>query len=414
MTGWFNISRQTILSFSIASSVALLGAATLLPGKAEAKLNSCEGPITFGTTMSSTGRYSTLAERWRDMTLVFAEEFNKTGGIFVKSRNKKIPIKFVIYDDQSVPSLAVTLYEKLATVDKVDFFVGPDWSAMGFPVPPIAEKHKIPMVMANVAAPPIFKRGLKYMWGTPMPTVPNWSIRYFDLLAKQNPKPKTIYFAIQDNPITKAIAGYWAKEAEKRGFTVVGREIFSPELKDFTSLVLKMRIAKPDIIYLASYDIPSVPLIQQMRRLRVKAKDVHHAILTGALQAQLGKDIEGMTGEIAWYPGVKGPFSDLAERVLNRAKIDMFYYWTTMSRFSAYLIMAQAIEKAGVVDREAVRKALYKGKFKTPIGIVEFDETGYAYKNGAMTSQIQNSKVVIVAPPERATGKFQYPSPSWK
>jgi len=390
---------------------AVAGAFSLTP--AEAKLNSCEGPITLGTTMSSTGRYSTLAERWRDMTIIFAEEYNKDGGVFVKSCNKKIPIEFVIYDDQSVPSLAVTLYEKLATVDKVDFFVGPDWSAMGFPVPPIAEKHKIPMVMANVAAPPIFKRGLKYMWGTPMPTVPNWSTRYFDLLDKQNPKPRTIFFVTQDNPITKALTAYWLPEAKKRGFKVVGEEVFGQDLKDFTSLVLKMRLAKPDIIYLSSFDTPAVPLIQQMRRLKIKAKDVHHTILTGALREQLGKDIEGMTGELAWYPGVKGPYSDFAERVLDRAKIDMFYYWTTMSRFSAYLIMLQAIEKAGVVDREAVKNALYKGAFKTPVGIVEFDENGYAYKNGAMTLQIQNGKPAIVAPTDRATAKYQYPSPAW-
>ena len=61
---------------------------------ATAKLGSCDDPITLGTTMSSTGRYSTLAERWRDMTLIFAEEFNKDGGIFIKSCNKKLPIKW--------------------------------------------------------------------------------------------------------------------------------------------------------------------------------------------------------------------------------------------------------------------------------------------------------------------------------
>jgi branched-chain amino acid transport system substrate-binding protein len=399
------------VNFGVFGSALLATVAVLQP--ASAKLGSCDHPITLGTTMSSTGRYSTLAERWRVMTIIFAEEFNKGGGVYVKACKKKLPIKFVIYDDQSVPSLAVTLYEKLITVDKVDFLVGPDWSAMGFPVPPVAEKHKVPMVMANVAAPPIFKRGLKYMWGTPMPTVPNWSTRYFDLLAQQKPAPKTIFFVTHDNPVTKAITRFWTKAAKKRGFKIVGREIFGQDLKDFTSLILKMRIAKPDIIYISSFDVPAVPLIQQMRRLRVKAKDVHTAILTGKLQDQLGKDVEGLTGELAWYPGVKGPYSDFAERVLKRAKIDMFYYWTTMSRFSAYLIMIQAIEKAGVVDREAVKKALYKGKFKTPIGIVEFNAEGYAFKNGAMTTQIQNGKVVIVAPADRATGKFQYPSPSW-
>ena len=29
--------------------------------------------MTFGTTISSTGRYSTLADKWRDMTIEFAK-----------------------------------------------------------------------------------------------------------------------------------------------------------------------------------------------------------------------------------------------------------------------------------------------------------------------------------------------------
>ena len=33
--------------------------------------------------------------------------------------------------------------QKLATVDNVDLFVGPDWSSHGFPVSQIFEKYKI-------------------------------------------------------------------------------------------------------------------------------------------------------------------------------------------------------------------------------------------------------------------------------
>lgn len=94
-------------------------------GAAFAEIGSCNDPIVLGTTISETSPFSTNADRWRKMTEVFAEEFNKTGGVMVESCNKKLPIKFVIYDDQSVPSVAVALYEKMATVDNVDFFVGP-------------------------------------------------------------------------------------------------------------------------------------------------------------------------------------------------------------------------------------------------------------------------------------------------
>ena len=394
--------------------IAAAAATTLLASlPATAKLNSCDGPIVFGTTLSETGPFSTLADRWRKMTEVFAEEINKSGGIAVKACNKKLPLQFVIYDDQSVPATAVQLYEKMATVDKVDFFVGPDWSSIGGPVPPIADKYQIPMVMANVATPALYDRGLKYAWGTPFPVVPNWSARYFDMLTKVSPKPQSIYFITHDNPVMKGITATWSKKAEAQGLKVLGNETFSPELKDFTALIAKVRAAKADIVYISSYDNASVPLVQQMRQLKVRAMDVHHTMLTGALHRQVGQDLEGMTGELSWYPGVKGAYSDLVETVMKRSNVTMFDYIWTLSRLTSYLAMIQGIEKAGEVDREKVKAALFKATIKSPAGDVTFDERGFP-NTGAFTVQMQGGKVQVVWPPEVATAKVQWPSPSWK
>lgn len=394
--------------------LVMIGAAALgiyLP--AYAAQGSCTEPIVFGTTISETGPFSTLADRWRKMTEVFAEEVNKSGGIAVKACNKKLPLKFVIYDDQSVPATAVALFEKMATVDKVDFFVGPDWSSLGGPVPPVADKHKIPMVMANVATPSVYDRGLKYIWGTPFPVVPNWSARYFDMLTTVSPKPQSIFFITHDNPVMKGITATWSKKAEEQGLKVLGNETFSSELKDFTALIAKVRAAKADIIYVSSFDNASVPLVQQMRQLKVRAMDVHHTMLTGALSRQVGKDIEGMTGELSWYPGIKGAYSDLVETVMKRSDVSMFDYIWTLGRLTSYLAMIQGIEKAGVVDREKVKEALFKSTIKSPAGDVSFDERGFP-NTGAFTVQMSGGKVNVVWPPEAATGKLVWPSPSWQ
>jgi len=394
---------------------AILGGicVALLATPAAATVGSCDDPITFGTTISETGPFSTLSDRWRKMTEAFADEINKSGGIMVKACNKRVPLKFVIYDDQSVPATAVALYQKMASVDKVDFFVGPDWSAIGGPVAPIADRHKIPMVMGNVATPSIYERGLKYVWGTPYPVVPRWSERYFEMLKHVTPKPHSIFFITHDNPVMKAITGYWSKKAEAQGIKVVGSETFSQELKDFTALISKVRAAKPDIIYISSFDGPSVPLVQQMRQLKVHASDIHHTMLTGSLFRQVGKDIEGMTGELSWYPGVKGDYGDLVERVMKESDVNMFDYIWTLGRLSSYLVMVQAIEKAGAIDREKVRAALYKGTFKAPAGDIVFDEHGFP-NTGAFTIQMQNGAVKVVWPSDVATGKMIWPSPSWQ
>src|ERR1700732_627376 len=114
-------------------SIAAAGASAWLAGTGDlaAKIGSCDDPIVLGTTISDTGPFSTLTDNWRRMTEIFAEEINHDGGVMVASCNKKVPIKFVIYDDQSLPATAVSLYERMATVDQVDFFVGPDWTSMG-------------------------------------------------------------------------------------------------------------------------------------------------------------------------------------------------------------------------------------------------------------------------------------------
>src|SRR6185369_18018148 len=129
------------------------------------------------------------------------------------------------------------------------------------------------------------------------PVVPRWSERYFEMISKVMPKPQSIFFVTHDNPVMKGISATWSKKAEAQGLKVLGNETFSPELKDFTSLIAKVRAAKADIVYISSYDNASVPLVQQMRQLKVRAMDVHHTMLTGSLARQVGADIDGMTGE---------------------------------------------------------------------------------------------------------------------
>ena len=66
--------KKTTFRAAVALAAGAL-ALTALPAKA--KIGSCTTPIMLGTTISETGPFSTLADRWRKMTEVFAEEFNK-------------------------------------------------------------------------------------------------------------------------------------------------------------------------------------------------------------------------------------------------------------------------------------------------------------------------------------------------
>ncbi|MCK5749568.1 MAG: ABC transporter substrate-binding protein, partial [Oricola sp.] len=153
--------------------------------------------------------FAPLGSGWHRMIEVFEEEFNKAGGVNLADCGKKVPIEILIYDDQSNPTTAVGLFERMASQDSVDFFVGPDWSSLGLAVSAVAERHAIPIVMGNVAAPSAYRHGQENVFGTPSPIVPLWSERYFEMLETVDPKPESFFFIIQDNPVTAAISDFW-------------------------------------------------------------------------------------------------------------------------------------------------------------------------------------------------------------
>src|SRR2546428_7374631 len=82
--------------------------------------------VKIGGTVAVTGR---LSSDWGPGIIEFMKGWerlvNAEGGVFVREYNAKLPIELVLYDDESSPEKSVELYEKLAAVDKVQFFIGP-------------------------------------------------------------------------------------------------------------------------------------------------------------------------------------------------------------------------------------------------------------------------------------------------
>ena len=342
--------RKTAVRTAVLAVLA--AAAVLSAAPSQARVGSCSDPVTFGTTISRSGAGAAAAERWAKLTIEFAKLINEKGGLTLAGCDRKLPLQLVIYDDESNPETAAALYARLAAKDGVDFFVGPDGTEIGAEVADVADDLKIPTVMANVPSPDVFRRGGKYVWGVPMPTVAAWSARYFDMLSKRSPAPRTILFITEDTPRTKEIGTRWIAGAQAAGLKVLHEEISPSDIEDFTALALKLRLRRPDVIYIASAADWAAPLIRRMRELNVRAATVHHAMIGAALAGPDRSAIEGVTGDIGWYPGIDGPYAGFVETLLERAEIDMFAHPATMSRLAAYLIMVQAVERAGVVDRE--------------------------------------------------------------
>jgi ABC-type branched-subunit amino acid transport system substrate-binding protein len=187
---------------------------------------------------------------------------------------------------------------------------------------------------------------------------------------------------------------------------VAGNELFPVDTKDFSSIILRIKAANPDIIYISSFDAPAIPLINQMRQLRVTAKSVHSVYCTGKMVKALGNGMDDITGVMQWHPSLNTPYSDLVRDVLEKSDVDWADYLFVVGRLQSYLVMIQAIEKAGAVDREKIRDALATTTFKSPMGDIKFGENGYAQMQ-AFPTQVQNGKIVAIGPEDQVSGRLR-------
>jgi branched-chain amino acid transport system substrate-binding protein len=76
-------------------------------------------------------------------------------------------------------------------------------------------------------------------------------------------------------------------------------------------------------------------------------------------------------------------------------------------------VFADAIERAGSLDKDKVRDALAKTDMMTFFGPVKFDATGKNIAKSMVMYQVQHEKYMVVAPAKWATAKPIYPAPTW-
>jgi branched-chain amino acid transport system substrate-binding protein len=128
----------------------------------------------------------------------------------------------------------------------------------------------------------------------------------------------------------------------------------------------------------------------------------------------LGEDAENVFGVSWWMPQmaysdkVFGSASDYAGLFAKRFPNTEIAYQAAGASQGG-LLLQLAIEKAGTLDTDAVRKALQEYKGTTFWGPTEWDETGQNIAGQSVTFQIQKGKIETVYPPSAATASPVYP-----
>jgi len=109
-------------------------------------------------------------------------------------------------------------------------------------------------------------------------------------------------------------------------------------------------------------------------------------------------DFFGTAGE--YNTEFKGAFPEYANKKVP---------YQTAQASAAVWVFKDAFERAGTLDREAVRDALAATDLMTFYGGIRFSEAGNNVAKPMVLRQIQNGEFNVVAPPEFASHKLDWP-----
>ena len=98
---------------------------------------------------------------------------------------------------------------------------------------------------------------------------------------------------------------------------------------------------------------------------------------------------------------------------LGRLQMQAGAVGITCQKIGEVEVFADAIARAGSLDKDKVRDALAKTDLMTFYGPVKFDETGKNIAKSMVMYQVQNEHYVVVAPSKWASAKPVYPAPAW-
>jgi branched-chain amino acid transport system substrate-binding protein len=370
--------------------------------------------IKVGAVVPLTGRYAAGGAQVRAGYEFAVEDINRSGGVMVKEFNRKLPLALVLLDDESDATKTVARLESLVS-DQVVAYLGGLGSDLHAAASSIAEKNKIPYLGVAFALHKVHEQGFKYLF-SPFEKSPDLSREIYIFLNASLPaaqRPKRVAIFKEKTEWGDEIGGLWATRATEFGYQAVVQEEYAVGSRDLSDIILRAKAAGADAVFGIPTPPDGINLVRQMRQLAFNAKLY---LLIRAADApgwgqNLGKDGDYVLLAPGWhnavrYPGVK-ELNEKHQRQFGRPA-DVI----VGPAYANIQILADAITRAGTLDRAKIRDAIAATNLMTVMGPVKFrpDGTGVV---PTVFVQWQRGKQELVWPKEFATAPLQYPALPW-
>ena len=331
--------------------------------------------IKVGILLPLTGTFAAVAETQRDGALLAIDVINKRGGLNMPWG--KVAVEGVVADDEAKQDVGVRRFRYMVS-EGVKGLGGQTWAPLAYAINAIVHKEPVPYFPVCVMAKEAFQKG-KLAPSTFATAYSPWTVGYMaGRSAVKTLGKKRIFFLARADSWGWDMRDGVQAAAKELGAQVVGYDEVSLGTNDYTTILQKVRAAKPDVFIAAQFAADAVALLKQVHQTGLgKEMTIFNAFITNVVAKGVPPEaLEGVYSMHYFYYDLSG-FPDKEVAASAKAFTDLYQAkykrppdaYATIA-YVAYMEMFRGFEAAKSLDPKQVAAALManKGAFQTVKG----------------------------------------------
>jgi branched-chain amino acid transport system substrate-binding protein len=342
-----------------------------------------QAEIVIATAGPMTGQYAIFGEQMQKGAQQAVEDLNAAGGVLGEQLSLRVG------DDACDPKQAVAVANQMVN-EGVVFMAGHFCSGSSIPASQVYNEEGVLQISPASTNPQLTEQGFDNVFRTCGRDDQQGQVAA-NYVVDNNVGSK-IAVLHDKTAYGKGLADEFKKQLNARGIEEAMYEAITAGDKDFTALITKMKQAGVDLIYLGGYHTEAGLITRQAHEQGIGAQ-----MMSGdALVTDEYWSITGDTGQgtlMTFSPDPRK--NEVAQPVVQEFQAQGYDpEGYTLYTYAAIQAWAQAVEKAGSTDLDAVIEQLHGNQFETVLGTISFDEKGdvqgsnyvlYKWDNGEYT-----------------------------
>lgn len=336
---------------------------------------------------------------------------------------KGAKIQLIFADNQGTPAAGQNQALRLISEEKVAALIGAYQSGITLTASAIAERHGVPFLTAESVAANLTERGFKWFFRT-TPVASDFARAYSTFLKEQKAagqKVGSIAIVHENTEYGNSVASVIADQFGKDGLTVSQKITYSANSSDVQPQVLQLKEKNPDVVIFISYTSDAILYAKTMKELNWKPGIMiadNAGFNDPSFVKTMGSTVEGLINRSAFSGGKPGSvpalFNDLYKAKTGGDSLDD----VSVRGLQGFLVLADAINRAGSTDPAKIRDALKATDMKADQMVagydgVKFDDKGQNILAASVVTQMRNGQYVSVFPKSRATADVILPYKGW-